>query len=182
MYSHLIFPSLRDLEIAFIGSDDLISLPVVTNPDSCPIKTLVVQLFHLSQEVCTQLGDELFKFFRGTPELKKLQIIVADPSETRLPDRWLNGLVYISGQDAVAPRLQHFSMPSGHISAGDLGSLVGVIESRRRKDIDSSDSKHCALLEEVELGPEPVEFDDEELSERWSTLLAGGLIVTHRKE
>ncbi|SJL11708.1 uncharacterized protein ARMOST_15116 [Armillaria ostoyae] len=80
-----------------------------------------------------------------------------------------------------APRLRFLSLPDGRISVRDWGCLVGVIESRRRKDIDSSDSKHCTLLEEVELGPEPVEFDDEELSERWSTLLAGGLIVTHMK-
>ncbi len=181
MYSHLILPSLRHLEITFFGSEspDEISFPVVTNPDSCPIKRLIVYFSHLSQEVCTQLGDKLFKFLRGTPELASLYVMT---EHTKLPDRWLDSLVHISGPDAVAPRLRRLSMPSGRISAGDLGCLVGVIESRRRKDIDPSDSKYCALLEKVELGPEPVKFDDEELSERWSALLAGGLIVTHRKK
>ncbi|KAK0438977.1 hypothetical protein EV421DRAFT_1822501, partial [Armillaria borealis] len=71
MYSHLILPSLRDLKIGFIGSYyyNLISFPVVTNPDSCPIKTLAIQLFRLSQEECTQLGDGLFIFLHGTPKL-----------------------------------------------------------------------------------------------------------------
>ncbi|PBK89405.1 hypothetical protein ARMGADRAFT_342311 [Armillaria gallica] len=181
MYSHLILPSLRQLEITFFGSKspDELCFPVVTNPDTCPIEALVVHLSCLSQEACTQLGDKLFKFLRGTPELASLGITT---DRTKLPDRWLNSLVYISGPDAVAPRLRRLSMPSGRISAGDLGCLVDVLESRRKKDVDSSDSKYCALLEEVELGPEPVEFDDEELSERWSTLLAGGLIVTHRKK
>ncbi|PBK89384.1 hypothetical protein ARMGADRAFT_1015533 [Armillaria gallica] len=181
MYSHLVLPSLRHLEITFfrLASPDEISFPVVTNPDSCPIETLVVHLSCLSQEACTQLGDKLFKFLRGTPELASLGITT---DQTNLPDRWLNSLVYISGPDAVAPRLRLLSMPGGHISAVDLGCLVDVIESRRRKDVDSSDSNRCALLEKVELGPEPVEFDDEELSERWSALLAGGLIITHRKK
>ncbi|PBK64163.1 hypothetical protein ARMSODRAFT_962331 [Armillaria solidipes] len=176
MYSHLILPSLRHLEISFVESDDSISLPLVSSPDSCRIESLTINLY---QKACTQLGDELFKFLRGTPELERLHIRTSP--ETILPDRWLNSLVYISGQDARAPRLLFLNMPSGHISAEGLDCLVNVIESRRRKDIDSSDSNHCALLEKVELGPEPVEFDDEELSERWSTLLAGGLIVTHRE-
>ncbi|SJL11694.1 uncharacterized protein ARMOST_15100 [Armillaria ostoyae] len=182
MYSHLILPSLRHLEISFVEPDspDEISFPVVTNPDSCPIKTLFIDLYRLSQEACTQLGDELIKFLRRTPKLNELYV-KAD-SETELPGRWVNSLVYIPGQDAIVPRLCFLGMPDGRISAGDLGCLVGVIESRRRKDIDSSDSNHCVLLEEVELGPEPVEFDDEELSERWSALLAGGLIVTYREE
>ncbi|PBK64205.1 hypothetical protein ARMSODRAFT_962378, partial [Armillaria solidipes] len=143
MYSHLILPSLRDLKTGFIGSYyyDLISFPVVTNPDSCPIKTLAIQLFRLSQKECTQLGDGLFKFLRGTPELERLQIIVTDPSKTRLPDRWLNSLVHIPGQDAIVPRLCFLGMPDGRISAGNLGCLVGVIESRRRKDIDSLDKE-----------------------------------------
>ncbi|KAK0439008.1 hypothetical protein EV421DRAFT_1738192 [Armillaria borealis] len=176
MYSHLILPSLRHLEISFVESDDSISLPLVSSPDSCRIESLTINLY---QKACTQLGDELFKFLRGTPELERLHIRTSP--ETILPDRWLNSLVYISRQDARAPRLLFLNMPSGHISAEGLDCLVNVIESRRRKDIDSSDSNHCALLEKVELGPEPVEFDDEELSERWSTLLAGGLIVTHRE-
>ncbi len=177
MYSHLVLPSLRHLEITFIGSAP--DFPVITDPDSCPIEKLVVHLSYLSHGACTQLSDELVKFLRGTIELASLYIMT---EQTKLPDRWLNSLVYISGPDAVAPRLRLLSMPDDRISAGDLGCLVGVIESRRRKDIDSSDSNHCALLEKVELGPGPVEFDNEELSKRWSTLLAGGLIVTHREE
>ncbi|KAK0245136.1 hypothetical protein EDD85DRAFT_783100 [Armillaria nabsnona] len=171
MYSHLILPSLRQLEITFFRSASP-EFPVVTNPDSCPIETLVVHLSYLSHGACTQLSDELVKFLRGTPKLASLCIMT---DQTKLPDRWLNSLVYISGPDAVAPRLRLLSMPSGHISAGDVGCLVNVIESRRRKDIDSSDNNHCVLLEKVE-------FDDEELSGRWSALLAGGLIVTHREE
>ncbi|SJL11704.1 uncharacterized protein ARMOST_15112 [Armillaria ostoyae] len=181
VYSRLILPSLRHLEITFYGeSPDHISLPVVTNPASCPLNALVINLYSLTQEACSQLGDELFRFLHGTLKLEALYIIAI--AGTKLPDQWLNSLVYISGQDAVAPSLRLFSMPSGQISAGDLGCLVNVIESRRRKNIDSSDGEHCALLEEVILGPEPVEFDDEELSERWSALRAGGLIVTHRPE
>ncbi|KAK0438951.1 hypothetical protein EV421DRAFT_2021031 [Armillaria borealis] len=181
MYSRLILPSLRHLEITFFGeSPHHISLPVVTNPASCPLNSLVINFYSLTQEACSQLGDELFRFLRGTLKLEALYIIAK--AGTKLPDQWLNSLVYISGQDAVAPNLRLFSMPSGRISAGDLACLVNVIESRRRKDIDSSDGEHCALLEEVILGPEPVEFDDEELSERWSALRAEGLIVTHRLE
>ncbi len=178
MYSHLVLPSLRQLEITFSGSASP-EFPVITNPVSCSIETLVVRLSCLLQEACTQVGDKLFKFLRGTPELASLGIATY---RTKLPDRWLNSLVYISGPDAVAPRLRRLSMPSGRISAGDLGCLVDVLESRRKKDVNPSDSNHCALLDKVELGPEPVEFDDEEHSERWSALLAGGLIVTHRVE
>ncbi|PBK64257.1 hypothetical protein ARMSODRAFT_479622, partial [Armillaria solidipes] len=187
LYSHLILPSLQNLEISFFRwtnsespDQNAISLPVVTNPDSCPIKTLRIYLYRLSQEACTQLGDEHFKFLRGTPKLEGLYIV--PDIETELPDQWLNNLVYISGQDAVAPGLRLLSMPRGRISAGDLGCFVNVIESRRRTDVDSSSGKCSALLEKVILGPEPVEFDDDELSERWSTLLAGGLIVTRREE
>ncbi|KAK0438960.1 hypothetical protein EV421DRAFT_928847 [Armillaria borealis] len=182
MYSHLILPSLRQLEITVFGSEppDEISFPVVTNPESCPIKTLCIHLHRLSQEACTQLGDELIKFLRRTPKLNGLHIM-ADP-ETRLPDQWLHSLVYIPGQDAIAPCLSLLSIPRGRITAGGLDCLVNVIESRRRKDVDSSDGKHCALLKGVILGPEPVEFDDEELSARWMALCAGGLIVTYRKK
>ncbi|KAK0245121.1 hypothetical protein EDD85DRAFT_783089 [Armillaria nabsnona] len=178
MYSHLVLLSLRQLEITFSGSASP-DFPVIINPNSCPIETLVVHLSYLLRGERTQLGDNLSKFLRGTPELASLYIMT---EYTKLPDRWLNSLVYISGPDSVAPRLRLLSMPSGRISAGDLGCLVNVIESRRRKYIDSSDSNHCALLDKVELGPEPVEFGDEELSDRWSALLAGGLIVTHREE
>ncbi|KAK0438973.1 hypothetical protein EV421DRAFT_1906309 [Armillaria borealis] len=173
MYSHLVLPSLRHLEISFVEPDspDQISLPVVTNPDSCPIKMLFIDLYHLSQEACTQLGDELIKFLCRTPQLNELY--VRADSETELPDRWVNSLVYIRGQEAIAPCLHLLSM-WGHITAEGLSYLVNVIESRRKKDVDSSDGKHCVLLENVEL-------DDKELSERWSTLLAGGLIVTQRK-
>ncbi|PBK89337.1 hypothetical protein ARMGADRAFT_341202 [Armillaria gallica] len=64
MYSHLILPSLRHLEISFVelDSEDQITLPVVTNLDSCPIKTLCIHLDGVSQEACTQLGNELIKF------------------------------------------------------------------------------------------------------------------------
>ncbi|PBK89396.1 hypothetical protein ARMGADRAFT_1033439 [Armillaria gallica] len=90
-------------------------------------------------------------------------------------------LVYILGPEVIALHLQLLSIPSGRISAGDLDCLVNVIESRRKKDVDSSNGQHCTLLEKVILGPEPIEFDEEELSERWLALLAGGLIITHRK-
>ncbi|KAK0197870.1 hypothetical protein F5146DRAFT_61133 [Armillaria mellea] len=77
MYSHLILPSLRHLIITFIKSDSPypISLPVVTNPDSCPIESLRIHLHHLSQaatsEACTQLIDEVIKFLRRTPKCAK---------------------------------------------------------------------------------------------------------------
>ncbi len=152
MYSHLILPSLRQLETTFFGSKspDELCFPVVTNPDSCPIEALVVHLSRLSQEACTQLGDKLFKFLRGTPELASLGITT---DQTNLPDRWLNSLVYFSGPEAVAPHLRLLSMPSGRISAGDLDCLVNVIESRREKDVDSSNGQHCTVLEKVILGP-----------------------------
>lgn len=85
---------------------------------------------------------------------------------TTLPDQWANDLVYTSGQYAVAPRLRVVQMSSGCISAGALDSLANIIASRRRKDVDSSDGGHCALLERVALEPEPVEFGFEELSDR----------------
>ncbi|SJL03244.1 uncharacterized protein ARMOST_06595 [Armillaria ostoyae] len=172
-----LLPVSENRMITFLESDDSISLPLVSNPDSCRIGSLTINLY---QEACTQLGDELFKILRGTPELERLHIRTLP--ETTLPDRWLNSLVYISGQDAVVPRLRFLSMPSGLISAEGLGCLINVIESRRKKNVDSPDGKYCALLEKVILGPEPVKFDDEELSEKWSALLAGGLIVTHREE
>lgn len=100
----------------------------------------------------------------------------------RLPGRWLNSLVYILGQHAVALHLRFLKISHSHISAGDLGCLVDVIKSQRRPDIHSLDGKHCTLLVKVMLGPEPMEFDNKELSERWSALLAGGLIVTHTEE
>ncbi|KAG7440277.1 uncharacterized protein BT62DRAFT_938233, partial [Guyanagaster necrorhizus] len=170
MYSLLILPSLQFLKISFFGSDQIFFV----YPDSCPIKTLIIEVHNQSQEACTGLRDDLPYFLRRTPQLEELHILTR---ATNLPDQWVNGLVYTSERDAVAPCLRVLSMPSG-LSAGDLGCLVSVIESRRRKDGCSSDGGQCTLLEKVELGTELLEFDDEELLERWLALHAGGLIVT----
>ncbi|KAK0442290.1 uncharacterized protein EV420DRAFT_1727540 [Desarmillaria tabescens] len=178
MYSRLSLPSLRLLKISFYGSKQT-SFPVVINPESCPIEVLVIALYYPSPEACIQIGDELRKFLRGTSKLERLYILT---QKAELPDQWFNGLVYTSGQDSVAPRLRLLSMPRGRISAGDLRCLVNVVESRRRTDVDPSDSGQCALLEQVVLGPETLEFDDEELSARWMTMRAGGLIVTQREK
>ncbi|KAK0442278.1 uncharacterized protein EV420DRAFT_1079745 [Desarmillaria tabescens] len=177
MYSHLILPSLQFLKLSFISSR--ISLPVITDPNSCPITSLTIDICGQSPQECARLDDELPHFLRRTPKLEELRILA---TSTELPGRWVNDLVYISGQDAIAPRLRVLSMPSGHIPAENIGGLVNVVESRRRMDVDSSDTGHCALLEKVVLGPEPVWFDDEELSARWSALRAGGLIVTCKEE
>ncbi|PBK64241.1 hypothetical protein ARMSODRAFT_962420 [Armillaria solidipes] len=178
MYSLLILPSLQTLKLSFFGCNP-ISFPFIANPDSCTIKSLYIEICDQPQEACARLGYELSNFLCRTLQLEELHIMVAD---TALPDQWANGLVYTSGQYAAAPRLRVLSMSRGCISAGALDSLVNIIESRRRKDVDSSGGGHCALLERVVLGPGPVEFGDEELSDRWSTLLAGGLIVTRREE
>ncbi|SJL11724.1 uncharacterized protein ARMOST_15132 [Armillaria ostoyae] len=178
MYSLLTLPSLQTLKLSFFGRSP-ISFPVIANPDSCTIKSLYIEICDQPQEACARLGYELSTFLCRTLQLEELHIMVAD---TALPDQWANGLVYTSGQYAAAPRLRVLSMSRGCISAGALDSPVNIIESRRRKDIDSSGGGHCVLLERVVLGPGPVEFGDEELSDRWSTLLAGGLIVTRREE
>ncbi|KAG7443468.1 uncharacterized protein BT62DRAFT_935086 [Guyanagaster necrorhizus] len=174
MYSLLIIPSLQFLKISFFGSDQILFV----YPDSYPIKTLTIEVHNQSQEACTGLPDNLPRFLRRTPQLEELHILTR---ATNLPDQWINGLVYTSEHDAVAPCLRVLSMPSG-LSAGDLCCLVNVIESRRRKYGCLSDGGQCMLLEKAVLGPEPLQFNSEELSERWSALCTGELIVTHRNK